>query len=252
MGNLSQSPRVATSSPSKNEKRYKYSSTDHITKPHNYSTPRNPRRHVFSILLCALFIVYFYLYHHRGPLGGRDRECGPYIQKNYRANRALHSGIPFESAKNDVSNSEITGSYDRQLRESYTATIIYIMPEDTSSSTPNLDTYSLIISVASVYINIPIPSWPIVVFHNGQFDDESIRSDVKSAIFLNIINWSRDGGSGFGSGYGGAHSTWRAWKFVENLEFVRIEWKDNNNSNDGAPSPSRRFSPPLILITRFF
>ena len=107
------------------------------------------------------------------------------------------------------------------------------MPDYSSNLTSYMDTYNLIGSLSSVYTNLPAMSWPFVIFHNGQFDDEMAQADVRSGVFLNIINRSRDGH--FGLGYGGAHSTWRIWKLVESMEFMRIEW-ENKLPEDGSLS----------------
>lgn len=253
MFNLQQLPSIVTSSKYGNEIRHVHSLTGPVSKLHKPLTSRKPQRHTFSVLFCFLFIVFFYLHRHHGPLGEEDLECEVYSQTNRRAISPLHSGMLLQDNYNYLPRTSFltekrTRSHDRTPpAESYTAAIIYIMPEDASSLTSNVDTYNLITSIASVYINIPTSTWPIVVFHNGQFDDEMSRADVKSGVFLNIVTWNRNGSSGVGSGHGGVHSTWRAWKLVESLEFVRVEWEDNKNSNDGATSSCpHRFLVPLF------
>ena len=82
---------------------------------------------------------------------------------------------------------------------SYTAVILYLIAESRASE--------LLQSLAALHANVPGPNWPIILYHTGDYDEESTRSNFISEVrsFIGAEN---------GSG-----------AFSDRLEFVRLDWK---------------------------
>lgn len=82
---------------------------------------------------------------------------------------------------------------------SYTAVILYLIAQSRASE--------LLQSLASLHANVPGPDWPIILYHTGDYDEESSRSDFVSEVrsFIGAENGST--------------------AFSDRLEFIRLDWK---------------------------
>lgn len=81
----------------------------------------------------------------------------------------------------------------------YTAVILYLVTLSRSSE--------LLDSLASINTNLPGSSWPIVLFHTGDFDGEHERAEFITQVRGHI---GREHGS---------------FQFAERIEFVKLDWR---------------------------
>lgn len=66
----------------------------------------------------------------------------------------------------------------------------------------------LLLSLSYVFTNVPLQSWPIIIFHAGEFNDIATQGEFKFVLY----NYIKSGNSR------------QAYMFVERVEFIQLEW----------------------------